>query len=367
MDYDMSFLPHVIEHEGDNSTLVYRYKCEDLNTKSKLIVHDTQEALFFKSGQALDLFGAGAHNLKTENLPLLKKVFSKIYSGGIPFPVEVYFINKVNVLDIIWGTDAPIDVKDPEYPVIVGVRANGQTGIRIKDSRRFVLKVVGQLQDYSVDAVRRAIKGLMLASIKECIAKAIIEKGVSILKISAYLSELSQKIMANLNERVDDLGIEINHFAVSSIDTPKEDAEELRSLMDVDQEKRRMDMMGYTYHDKRKYDIAEGAATNQGMAGGLMGIGMGLGVGGVLGGTVGQMVNSQFNQTQQPVQQAQPAQPVNQAGMVACGSCGAQIAQGSKFCSNCGAPQAQQTFCPECGTKCAPGSKFCTNCGNKLA
>ena len=67
----MSFLPHVIEHEGDNSTLVYRYKCEDLNTKSKLIVHDTQEALFFKSGQALDLFGAGAHNLKTENLPLI--------------------------------------------------------------------------------------------------------------------------------------------------------------------------------------------------------------------------------------------------------------------------------------------------------
>lgn len=354
----------VIRYIGDNNTLVHKYSCDDLTTRSQLIVNESQEAVFYKSGQALDLFGPGRHDLKTENLPIIKKVFSAIFGGGKPFPCEVFFVNKVDVLDVVWGTDAPIDIKDPEYPIIIGVRANGQTGIRVTDSRRFVVKVVGQLQDYTVESIRRGIKGMLLSSIKECISQAIVEGGVSVVRINSRLSEISSKITALLNDKIADLGIEVNHFSVNSITYSDDDAAELRSIMDVDKEKRRMEMLGYNYHDERQYDILEGAATNQGTAGGFIGLGLGLGVGTGVGNRVGNMMN---NIGQGPMANQQPQQPQqHQGGSMVCPSCNSQIPQGAKFCMTCGQKIEQAMFCPQCGSKCAPGSKFCMNCGNKL-
>lgn len=139
----------VIKCETDNFQLVTKSTIENFNAKSQLVVNESQEALFYKDGQALDLFASGRHSLDTENLPFLKRIFGKIFGGTTPFTCEVFFINKVSVMDIPWGTDSPIVLEDPKYHLIVGVRANGQTGIRVKDSRKFVVKVVGQLREYT--------------------------------------------------------------------------------------------------------------------------------------------------------------------------------------------------------------------------
>jgi class 3 adenylate cyclase len=48
----------------------------------------------------------------------------------------------------------------------------------------------------------------------------------------------------------------------------------------------------------------------------------------------------------------------------ACLSCGRQIPGESRFCPQCGAPQAFN--CPACGHANAAGSKFCVECGAKL-
>lgn len=36
----------VIKYEGDNSTFVWKHPCEDFNTNTQLIVHESQEAIF---------------------------------------------------------------------------------------------------------------------------------------------------------------------------------------------------------------------------------------------------------------------------------------------------------------------------------
>ena len=75
-------LPSVISHEfSSNDVLVFRSEIKDFTTKSQLIVHQTQEALFVKEGEALDLFGAGRHSLSTDNVPLLKKLIQKIFKN----------------------------------------------------------------------------------------------------------------------------------------------------------------------------------------------------------------------------------------------------------------------------------------------
>ena len=74
-DLKNSGLPSVIKYEGDNETLVWKHPIEDFCLGSQLIVHESQEAIFFRDGQALDLFEAGRYTLETQKLPLLDKVY----------------------------------------------------------------------------------------------------------------------------------------------------------------------------------------------------------------------------------------------------------------------------------------------------
>jgi len=233
---------------------------------------------------------------------------------------------------------------------------------------------------FTVDAVRRSIKGMMLSSIKESIAAVIIEKKISILDISTRLSEIATEIQDKINAKIADLGLECDHFSVNSIMARDGDLDELRKMKaktmaltsDADLEAYRIRTLsaaraqarateGYTYADERRFDVLEGAAKNEGGAGGFINMGVGLGVGMGVGGEVGRMAQSAM----QSNVAAQTA-AADASGKV-CPGCGASVAANAKFCPNCG--QAQPSgprFCPECGARVADGGKFCGECGTKL-
>ncbi len=364
----------VISENMAHDQLVVRHDVEDFNAKSQLIVDQSQEAIFYKNGQALDLFGPGAHPLNSENVPLIKKILGSLF-GKTPFPCHVYFINKISVLDMLWGTESPIELEDPKYHIIVGVRANGQTGLRIVDSRKFVEKIVGTIPEYTTDAIKRAIKGKMQMMIKESISAAIVEQGISILEISSHFSSLADSILEKINQRVLNLGIMLSDFSVDAIRPREGDLEELTKIRNKSLERRTLtddtaydfEKLNTNYQQKRQFDILEGAATNQGAAGGFinMGVGMGMGVG--VAQQVGQMTaNMQNNAMGGGV--GAPVGGAPAAGTRKCAACGGEIPASAKFCPLCGQPQApQQKFCPNCGTQCAGDSKFCGNCGNPLA
>lgn len=87
-------LASVIKYEGDNETLVWKHPIEDFNMGSQLLVHESQEAIFFRDGQALDLFGPGRYTLETQQLPILERLYSLPTDTEGTFHSEVYFINK---------------------------------------------------------------------------------------------------------------------------------------------------------------------------------------------------------------------------------------------------------------------------------
>ena len=81
-----------IKYDGSQNGspwLVYKYPGETFVLGSQLIVNQGQEALFFKGGKALDLFGAGTHTLLTGNLPLLNKLANLPFGGDTPFTAEI--------------------------------------------------------------------------------------------------------------------------------------------------------------------------------------------------------------------------------------------------------------------------------------
>ena len=80
--------------EWTPDVLVWKWPSDQLTLGAQLIVNESQEAIFFKGGKALDLFGPGTHTLSSGNIPLLQKLINLPFGGQTPFSAEVYFVNK---------------------------------------------------------------------------------------------------------------------------------------------------------------------------------------------------------------------------------------------------------------------------------
>ena len=128
----MPKIADVIKYEGDNSTFIWKHPAEDFNILSQLIVHESQEAIFFRNGQALDLFGPGRYTLKTSNIPLLGQALNWVMGDQTPFHCEVYYINKTEQMSLKWGTDSKVQYIEPQYGFPISIGACGEMSLRGK-------------------------------------------------------------------------------------------------------------------------------------------------------------------------------------------------------------------------------------------
>ncbi len=347
----------VIKYEGDNDVLVWKAPQEDFNTKTQLIVHESQEAIFFKDGQALDLFGPGRHTLNTQSIPLLSKLINLPFGGESPFHSEVYFINKTHSMDIRWGTSNHIPIQDPVYGVILPIGANGQFAVQVEDSRKLLIKLVGTIPEFTQVELVKYFRGLLMTNIKDFIAKKMTHDKLTFLEIHANLKALSEGIGADLQAVFADYGIKLVNFFVSSVIVPEDDPS-YKQLRDALARKAEMGVLGYTYQQQRTFDVLEGAAKNEGGGSQVMGAGLGLGMGVNLGNIMGQAMGQNINTGDAP------------AATVPCVRCGAQLKSGARFCHECGAeqvaPAPATVVCPSCKAN-VPAGKFCVACGAALS
>ena len=145
----MAQIADVIKYEGDNSTFIWKHPCEDFNSLTQLIVHESQEAIFFMNGQALDLFGPGRYTLETENIPKIGRFLSRSTGDKTPFHSEVYFINKTVQMALKWGTDSKVRYIDPNSGVPLELGASGSMNMQVADSRKLLIKLVGTMNGVS--------------------------------------------------------------------------------------------------------------------------------------------------------------------------------------------------------------------------
>lgn len=218
----------LIKYEGDNQTFVWKHPAEDFTMGSQLIVHESQEAVFFRDGQALDLFGAGRYTLEAQQLPVLGKLYKLPTGGEETFHSEVYFINLTTQMGVKWGTDSRVRLFDPASGLHLEIGASGEFNIRVTDSRRFLLKVVGTAGGFGQSDLLGgndygAFRALVMTQVKSYLAQAIKEKGLSILEIDAHLLELSSALRERINEALAEYGLTMPEFYVSRIVTPDED------------------------------------------------------------------------------------------------------------------------------------------------
>ena len=349
----------VVKYAGSPDIFAWKYPNCELGTWTQLIVNETQEAILFKGGIACDVFGAGRHTLETKNIPILNKLVNLPFGGRSPFSAEVWFVNKIFSLDIKWGTSSPIQLQDPKYKVFVPVRAFGQFGIQVEDSKKFILKLVGTLPVFDKMTILKYFRGVYLTKAKDAISSYLIHKGISILEINAYLDEISSFLQKKIAPYFEEFGIKLTSFFVNDINVPEDDKAVIQ-LKKALAKRAEMDIVGYSYQQERSFDTLEGAATNPGSAqGAMMGAGIGLGMGVGMGNTMGM----QFGGI---------AQNLN-TNIKSCPKCNATADANAHFCPSCGYDMMQKTestgeneiHCSVCSAKLTKSSKFCPECGKK--
>ncbi|MCR5328459.1 MAG: SPFH domain-containing protein [Saccharofermentans sp.] len=226
----------VIKYEGSNDVLVHKHEKEDFTIGSQLIVHETQEALFFRDGKVFDQFTAGRHTLVTNNIPKVRD-YMKLGTGGVNvFHCEVYFINMITQMGIRWGTDSKVRLFDPASGLHVEIGASGNFNMKVTDARKLVLKLVGTTEGLiQSEAVGDGLsygnsmfRALIINKVKANLARIIKEQSINILEIDAYLDVLSSALMNDINATLDEYGLNMPEFYVTTIQTPDDDPNYVR-------------------------------------------------------------------------------------------------------------------------------------------
>ncbi len=227
----MEQLFDVLKYEGDNDTFVWKHPVEDFNLGSQLIVHESQEAVFFRDGQALDLFGPGRYTLETQQLPLLEKLYKLPTNGETVFHSEVYFINKVVQMAVKWGTPEKVRFIDPLTGVPLELGASGDMNLQVSDSRRLLIKLVGTMKGIAwgdsgqnmAKSLQAAFRPLITSAVKVNLASVIKENAIDILEVDEKLDLISARLSEKLLPGFEEYGLTIPQFYVTHVILPEED------------------------------------------------------------------------------------------------------------------------------------------------
>mgnify|MGYP004533782903 FL=1 len=241
-----------IKYEGDNNTLIWKHPLEDFSTGTQLIVHESQEAVFFRDGQALDLFGPDRYTLETQNLPLMNKIYHlPTGDARTTFHCEVYFINTATIMGVKWGTDTKIRIFDPMSGMHVSIGASGEFNIKVTDSRRLLLKSVGTTNGLIIEAKQRLgspeefekarqkssydskpgefkkyFRSLIVTRVKNYLANVIKEESISVLELDAQTEKMSEALGEKINVGLEDYGLTMSEFYITRFLTPEDDPDD---------------------------------------------------------------------------------------------------------------------------------------------
>ena len=223
-------LSELIKYEGDNSTFIWKFPHEDFNNMTELVVHESQEAIFFANGQAADTFGPGRYKLDAENIPILTKLVN-IVTGVSIFHCEVYFINKTVQMALKWGTDSKVRFIEPTLGVPVELGASGEMNLAISDGRKMLIKLVGTMKGIAwneegagfTKSLQASFRPLISTAVKSNLASAIKQQNIDIVEIDEHLSELSAALQEKLVPGFEEYGLTIPQFYLTTIVLPEDD------------------------------------------------------------------------------------------------------------------------------------------------
>ena len=375
----------IIRKKKADNNIVWKHPKTNFNTGTQLIVEESQEALFFSTGKALDLFTAGKHTLSTNNIPLLRGILNIPTGFKTPFTCQVYFID-ISEKQSKWGTASKIEFLEPKYNFPIQIGACGEFRFKVEDSRKLVLKLVGIKKDFDATDIDEFFTSQILVKVKDYIANIIKEEKISIFEIDSYLDKMSKSVKEKLEEDFSEYGIKLNDFFITTIAKPEDNKQylefkelffkqgvglataEIEKEIELTKAKADRDVTiiksegeavkrsqeGYTYQEEKQFEVGKELAGNDAVGQFTnMGIGLGMmtGVSAPLGDKVSKQVTGALLTPQANI----------------CSNCQTENEPTALFCKQCGNNLKSKKHCTQCGTELASDALFCSKCGKKVA
>ena len=292
----------VVEYPSEMADeLVHRFPetgIADLRFGSQVIVRESQAAVFFRDGRALDVLGPGRHTITTANVPLLTDLLGKLFGDRTPFTAEIYFVSMREFADRKWGTPQPIIVRNTGVGLgIALLQGFGTYSFQVTDPQQFVTQIVGQLGAYRTSDIETRMRTMLLSRLQDLLGETTSQKNV--LDLIGLTDELGAGVRAKAQDDFLALGLLLKSFYIGNLKPSDKSAKELREMGMLDMQ---------TYTQLQAADAMRDAAQNpSGGAGLTAGIGAGMGIGNVLSGSLAGMTQGQA--------QTQPTTPAAANGM----------------------------------------------------
>ncbi|MFA5837092.1 MAG: SPFH domain-containing protein [Bellilinea sp.] len=278
----------VVEYPSEMADeLVHRFPEQgvaDLRLGSQVIVRESQRAVFFRDGRALDSFGPGRHTITTANIPLLVDWVGKLFNDRTPFTAEVYYVSMREFVDRKWGTPQPILVRNPGMGLGVALlQGFGTYSFQIKDAQQFVTQIVGAQGAYRMVDIENRLRTMLLSKLQDLLGETGATKSVA--ELIGLVEEIGSGVRAKAQDDFAAVGLLLKSFYIGSLKPSDKSAEELRAMGMLDMQ---------TYTQLQAADAMRDAAQNpSGGAGLTAGIGAGMGLGNVIGQSLQGMTGAQ--------------------------------------------------------------------------
>jgi membrane protease subunit (stomatin/prohibitin family) len=289
----------IIEWTDDSrDTIVWRFPRHDNEIKmnAKLVVRESQAAVFINEGQLADVFTPGTYTLETRNLPILSTLKGWKYGFDSPFKAEVYFVNTRQFTDFKWGTKNPVLVRDPEFGA-VRIRAFGAYAIRVIDPATLLRESAGTDAQFRTDEIENWLREKVIGAFAPAIASA----RIPVLDMAIHQDQIGEQLKSAISEKLAPLGLEVPSFTISNISLPKEVEEAIDKRASIGMVG---DLGAYTQFQAA--NALEDAAQNGGGAADAMSLGAGMAMGNQM---AANMAAQQQAYQQQPQQAAPPPLP----------------------------------------------------------
>ncbi len=259
----------------------------DLRIGTQVIVRESQRAVFFRDGKALDTFGPGRHTIATANIPLLINLIGKAFNDRTPFTAEVYFVAMREFVDRKWGTPQPIIVRNPGMGLGVALlQGFGTYGFQVSDAQQFVTQVVGAQGIYRTADIDNRLRTMLLSKLQDLLGETTASR--SVVELISLTEELGAGVRAKAQDDFAAIGLTLKSFYIGNLKPSEKSAEELRAMGMLDMT---------TYTQLQAADALREAAQNpSGGAGLTAGIGAGMGIGNVIGQSLSGMTGAQQQQ-----------------------------------------------------------------------
>ncbi len=269
----------VIEYPNEMADeIVHRFPDDnsigDYRVGSQVIVREAQSAVFFRDGNALDVFKAGRHTIATANIPLVINFIGKAFNDRTPFPAEVYFVSMKEFANKKWGTPQPIIVRNPGMGLGVALlQGFGTYSFQVSDPQMFVTKIVGTQGAFRTGDIEERLRTMLLSKLQDILGETAAKHAVP--EMIGLTEEIGAGVRAKAQDDFEAMGLTLKTFYVGNLKPSDKSAQELRDMGMLDMA---------TYTQLQAADSMRDAANNQsGGAGLTAGIGAGMGIGNLMG------------------------------------------------------------------------------------